>query len=114
MGQDTRRPHRYRDPVDLLWLRAARELGLSLSFSDDVFASYDGRGTRTLCHAAHYDPDDSLAQLVFHELCHALVAGRLPGCRRSRRRCQCGATTRSPTCARYNCALRRRMRTPTA
>lgn len=73
MSRDT--PHRYRDPLDLVWLRAAREVGLELAFSDDVFASYDGAGTLTLCNARHYDPDDSLAQLILHELCHALVAG---------------------------------------
>ena len=75
MGSDTGRRHHYRDPVDLLWLRAAHDLGLSVAFGDEVFASYDGGGTLTLCHAVDYDPDDSLAQLILHELCHALVAG---------------------------------------
>jgi hypothetical protein len=66
---------RYEDPLSLVWLHAAREVGLSVERSDEVFASYDGRGRLTLCSEAHYDADDSLAQLLFHELCHALVAG---------------------------------------
>ncbi|MGD8861515.1 MAG: hypothetical protein PVI30_16015 [Myxococcales bacterium] len=67
--------HRYRDPLDEVWLHAAQELGLRIERSDSVYASYDGRGTLTLSTVAHFDPDDSLAQLIFHELCHALVAG---------------------------------------
>jgi hypothetical protein len=77
LGNDVARriEHRYRDPLDEVWLHAARELGLRIERSDGVYASYDGRGTLTLSTAEHFDPDDSLAQLIFHELCHALVAG---------------------------------------
>jgi hypothetical protein len=65
----------YTDPLDLIWARCAERLGWVLERSDDVFASWDGRRVLTLCHERHYDPDDSLAQLVFHEICHALVQG---------------------------------------
>ncbi len=65
----------YRDPIDLVWLATARRLGFTVDRSDEVFASYDGRGTITLSTPAHFDPDDSLAQMLFHELCHALVEG---------------------------------------
>ena len=45
--------HRYVDPIDEIWLTAARRLGLLVERSSEA----------------------SLAQLVFHELCHALVMG---------------------------------------
>ncbi len=67
--------HRYTDPLDLIWLACARELDLTIVRSDSVYASFDGEGTLTLSTREHFDPDDSLAQLIFHELCHALVAG---------------------------------------
>jgi hypothetical protein len=68
--------HRYEDPVDLVWLRAAADLGLTVVRSADVFAAYDGNGTLTICDASHFDADDCLAQMIFHEICHWLVAGR--------------------------------------
>jgi len=67
---------RYDDPLDLIWLECARSLDLTIVRSDEVYASFDGERTLTLSTSAHFDPDDSLAQLIFHELCHALVAGR--------------------------------------
>jgi hypothetical protein len=68
--------HRYQDPLDVIWLRAAERLGLKVSRSAEVYASFDGEHTLTLSQASDFDADDSLAQLIFHELCHALVAGR--------------------------------------
>lgn len=65
----------YRDPLDLIWLAAATRLGLHVVRSDEVYASWDGRRTLSLCPPSAYDPDDSLAQLILHELCHALVQG---------------------------------------
>jgi hypothetical protein len=66
---------RYDDPLDLIWLHCARALGISVRRSPEVYASFDGEKTLTLSTREHFDADDSLAQLVFHELCHALVAG---------------------------------------
>lgn len=68
-------PHRYDDPLDLIWLGAAAEMGLRIHRSDEVYASWDGRDTLTLCTPAEFDPDDSLAQLILHEICHHLVQG---------------------------------------
>lgn len=68
--------HRYDDPLDLIWLDCARAIGLRIARSDEVYASFDGHETLTLSERAHFDADDSLAQLIFHELCHALVAGK--------------------------------------
>jgi hypothetical protein len=65
----------YADPLDLIWLSCAARLGLRVVRSDETYASWDGHGTLTLCTAAAFDPDDSVAQLVLHELCHAIVQG---------------------------------------
>ncbi len=67
--------HRYADPVDLIWLHAAARLGMRVERSDAVFASWNGRDTLTLGTAASFDADDSLAQLILHEICHGLVEG---------------------------------------
>ncbi|HEY6880418.1 MAG TPA: hypothetical protein VI299_20480, partial [Polyangiales bacterium] len=67
--------HRYDDPLDLIWLDCLRAVGFTLARSSEVYASFDGERTLTLSTREHFDPDDSLAQLIFHELCHALVAG---------------------------------------
>lgn len=74
--------HRYHDPLDLLWLSTARQLGLTLRRSADVYASTDGQGVMTLGTSETLDGDDCLAQMIFHECCHWLVEGaaseRLP------------------------------------
>ncbi|HWA77745.1 MAG TPA: YkgJ family cysteine cluster protein [Polyangiaceae bacterium] len=67
--------HRYQDPLDLVWLRAAERLGMRVERSGSVYASWDGKQTLTLAEPQDFDADDSLAQLIFHEICHALVAG---------------------------------------
>ena len=67
--------HKYTDPVDVIWTETAKRLGLTVERSDTVFASWDGNKKMTLSTSAHFDPDDSLAQLIFHELCHALTEG---------------------------------------
>lgn len=64
----------YEDPLDLVWLRAARDLGFVIARAPDVYASFDGARTISLTPTADFDPDDSLAQLIFHELCHAIVS----------------------------------------
>lgn len=63
----------YCDPVDLIWTGAARRMGWVLHFTPEVYASWDGDHTLSVSTPEHYDPDDSLAQLVLHEVCHALV-----------------------------------------
>ncbi len=67
--------HHYEDPVDLIWLRAAADLGLKIRRSADAYASYDGKGTLTISVSVDFDADDSLAQMIFHEICHWLVSG---------------------------------------
>ncbi len=68
--------HQYDDPVDLIWVKAANDLGLTIVRSMETFAAYDGNGTLTISEAADFDADDCLAQMIFHEICHWLVAGR--------------------------------------
>lgn len=68
--------HHYNDPVELIWIRAAKDLGLQIERSADAFASYDGKGTLIIATEEHFDADDCLAQMIFHEICHWLVAGR--------------------------------------
>jgi hypothetical protein len=73
----TSRPirHVYDDPLDRVWREAAREVGWGLVRAPDAYASFDGVATLTLTTPEHFDADDSVAQMVLHELCHALVAG---------------------------------------
>lgn len=66
---------RYRDPLAEVWLAAARALGLTVVRAPDAYASTDGRGTLVIGSDDTLDVDDSLAQMIFHELCHALVQG---------------------------------------
>lgn len=67
--------YRYRDPLDVVWLNAAARIGLRIARSDDCYASTDGAGTLSIGSAAHLDADDSLSQMIFHELCHSLIEG---------------------------------------
>jgi hypothetical protein len=66
---------RYVDPLDHIWLSAAAKLGLRIERSPLGYATTDGKGTLTIAPPAELDPDDCLAQIILHELCHALVQG---------------------------------------
>jgi len=66
---------RYTDPLDLIWVEIARRCGLRIRRSPEVFAWWDGEGTLSISTQPDMDPDDCLGQMIFHELCHALVAG---------------------------------------
>lgn len=67
--------HRYVDPLSEVWLGAAARIGLTVERSAHAYAASDGAGTLTIGSAETLDPDDSLAQMIFHELCHSLVQG---------------------------------------
>lgn len=64
-----------REDLDQIWTEAARRLGFRVDRSADAYASSDGAGTIVIGSRETLDPEDSVAQLVFHELCHALVQG---------------------------------------
>ena len=65
----------YEDPLSVIWLNLTKQLGITVRRDEEVFAAWDGRGTLTIGEDATLDPDDSLAQMIFHELCHALTEG---------------------------------------
>lgn len=65
----------YQDPADIIWLQAAAALGITVVRSAAAYAAWDGKGTLTLASTEHLDPDDCLAQMIFHEVCHLLVSG---------------------------------------
>lgn len=61
--------------MDLIWLSLAQKLGFRIHRSDEAYASFDGEHVLTICTPAEFDEDDCLAQMILHELCHALVGG---------------------------------------
>ena len=65
----------YQDPLDLIWIQTARLLGVQVERDASVFASWDGTGVLRIGTPETLDPDDSLAQMILHELCHLLVEG---------------------------------------
>ncbi len=67
--------HRYVDPLAQVWIGAARRIGLRVVRTPDAYAATDGRGTLAIGDDATLDADDSLGQMIFHELCHSLVEG---------------------------------------
>lgn len=60
--------------LDPIWIACARELGLPVQRGGDAYVHFDGRVLHIADDAA-LDADDSLAQLVLHEICHWLVQG---------------------------------------
>jgi Fe-S-cluster containining protein len=58
-----------------VWLETARRIGLRVVRTPDAYAATDGRGTLAIGNDATLDADDSLAQMILHELCHSLVEG---------------------------------------
>lgn len=50
-------------------------MGMRIERSADVNASWDGKETLTIGTPETLDEDDSLAQMILHEVCHALVEG---------------------------------------
>jgi hypothetical protein len=58
-----------------VWRAAAAQIGFSITRTREAYATSDGRGTISIGADETLDPDDALAQLLFHELCHALTEG---------------------------------------
>jgi hypothetical protein len=67
--------HRYIDPLTQVWVGAARAIGLRVVRTRDTYAATDGTGTLAIGDGDTLDADDSLAQMIFHELCHSLIEG---------------------------------------
>ncbi len=68
------RGNRYRDPLDEIWVSTARRIGFTVTRTRDAYARVE-RGVIHIGEDDLLDPDDSLAQMILHELCHALVEG---------------------------------------
>lgn len=74
---DWQRPvrSRYVDPLELVWLSTAHRLGLRLRRDPAIYSMTDGTGLLALGPRADLDPDDSLSQMVLHEICHWITNG---------------------------------------
>jgi hypothetical protein len=66
---------RYLDPVELVWLACCKQLGLTIRRHPDVFSMTDGTGMMWFGPRDSLDADDSLAQMILHELCHWITNG---------------------------------------
>ncbi len=64
-----------RDEIERAWIDAAARLGLRVARTTEAYATSDGRGTIAIGVGPVLDVDDAVAQLVFHELCHAITQG---------------------------------------
>jgi Putative zinc- or iron-chelating domain len=62
-------------PIERLWVAAAARLGLRVIRTADAYATSDGHGTIAIGVGDALDVDDAVAQLIFHELCHAITEG---------------------------------------
>jgi hypothetical protein len=67
--------HIYVDPLDAIWLTVADRIGFRVERSAEVYASTDGKGVMIIGEPSTLDPDDCLAQMILHELCHSLIEG---------------------------------------
>lgn len=65
----------YADPLSIVWIHAAASMGMRVERSAEVNASWDGKEVLTIGTPETLDPDDCLAQMVLHEVCHALCEG---------------------------------------
>ncbi len=65
----------YADPLSLVWIHAAERMGMRIERSAEVNASWNGDGVLTIGASETLDPDDCLAQMILHEICHALCEG---------------------------------------
>lgn len=92
----------HQDAADAIWLHAAATLGIEVTRSAAAYASWDGKGTLTLASEQYLDPDDCLAQMIFHELCHLLVSGE-----KARREVDWGLDNTSPKDLVYEYATNR-------
>ena len=61
--------------IDEIWRRAAARVGFEIARTNDAYATSDGRGGIAIGATETLDDDDAFAQLVFHELCHAITQG---------------------------------------
>jgi hypothetical protein len=61
--------------IQAIWREVASAIGFSITRTREAYATSDGRGTIGIGADDTLDADDTFAQLVFHELCHAATEG---------------------------------------
>jgi hypothetical protein len=61
--------------IDAIWCAVASRVGFRIERTHDAYAS-SRDGVISIGADDTLDPDDALAQLIFHELCHAITEGR--------------------------------------
>jgi len=66
---------RYLDPLELVWLSTARRLDLTIRRDPAIFSRTDGTGMLWLGPRDDLDADDTVCQMIFHELCHWITNG---------------------------------------
>lgn len=60
--------------LDEIWIDCAKRLDLAIARGGDAFVHFDGR-VLWIAPDEDLDDDDTLAQLVLHEICHLAVQG---------------------------------------
>jgi hypothetical protein len=60
--------------LDGIWIEAAARLAMPVVRGGDAYVHWDGR-TLHIAEDRELDADDTVAQLVLHEMCHSLVEG---------------------------------------
>jgi len=68
------------ETITSLWISVAAEVGWQVIRTTDAYASSDGAGRIFVGVDEVLDQDDAPAQLIFHELCHALTQGPASWC----------------------------------
>ena len=72
----TRLPSPLASPeIESIWIGVAERIGWRIVRSDRAYASSSGAGVIEIGIDSLLDEDDSVAQLIFHELCHGLIEG---------------------------------------
>jgi Putative zinc- or iron-chelating domain len=61
--------------IEAIWREVAGTIGFSIARTREAYATSDGRGTIAIGADDTLDADDAFAQLLFHELCHAITEG---------------------------------------
>ena len=66
---------RYLDPLELVWLSTAKRLGLDIRRDPEIFSRTDGSGMLWLGPRHDLDEDDTVCQMLLHEICHWITNG---------------------------------------
>lgn len=66
---------RYLDPLEVVWLATAKRLKLTIRRDPAIFSRTDGSGMLWLGPRDDLDADDTLCQMLFHEIVHWITNG---------------------------------------